>query len=147
MISTLTAKPDALWCDRATARDAALRKRVPDLPDHQVAPWTPEPLLVIDRGAPWIVMPYDKDPLRTPDGGYPFPRDVKHRLEGLAASGAEFDRMWVDMMITHHEGAVAMGKTEVADGANEQATQLAQTVVDAQTTEIAELKSLATELA
>lgn len=106
MISTLTAKPDALWCERAAARDAALRKRVPGLPDYQVAPWTPEPLLVMDGGAPWIVMPYDKDPLRTPDGGYPFPRDVKQRLAGLAASGAEFDTL----AIAHEldpKGAVA----------------------------------------
>lgn len=106
MIATLTAKPDAPWSDRATMRDAALRKRVPDLPDYQVARWTPEPLLVMDAGAPWIVMPYDKDPLRTADGGYPFPRNVKQQLEGLAAGGAEFDTL----AIAHEldpQGAVA----------------------------------------
>lgn len=106
MISTLTAKPDALWSERAASRDAALRKRVPDLPDYQMAPWTPEPLLVMDAGAPWIVMPYDKDPLRTADGGYPFPREVKQHLERLAASGADFDTL----AIAHEldpKGAVA----------------------------------------
>ncbi|GLY29400.1 DUF305 domain-containing protein [Kineosporia sp. NBRC 101731] len=63
------------------------------------------------------------------------------------AGAAEYDRMWVDLMIQHHEGAIAMGKTEVADGTHEQATQLARTVIEAQTTELAQLKSLAAELA
>ena len=63
-----------------------------------------------------------------------------------AAEGAEFDRMWVDMMIDHHEGAVTMSRTEVAEGANSQAKELAEAIIDAQTAEIAELKSLRTEL-
>ncbi|GLY33386.1 DUF305 domain-containing protein [Kineosporia sp. NBRC 101731] len=82
------------------------------------------------------------------DAGHADSMMTSEQMDDLeAASGADFDRMWVDMMIKHHEGAVAMGKTEVADGTDAQATQLAQTVIDAQTTEIAELKSLATELA
>jgi uncharacterized protein (DUF305 family) len=64
-----------------------------------------------------------------------------------AAAGAKFDRMWVDMMIAHHEGAVRMSKDEIRDGGNPKAQQLAQVIADAQTKEIAELKSLLTELA
>ncbi len=64
-----------------------------------------------------------------------------------AASGAKFDRMWVDMMIDHHEGAVKMSQNEVRSGGNEKAKQLAQTIADAQTKEIAELRSLRTDLA
>jgi uncharacterized protein (DUF305 family) len=63
-----------------------------------------------------------------------------------AATGAEFDRMWVDMMITHHEGAVAMSKTEVSGGANPRTKRLAQAIADAQTKEIGELQSLRAEL-
>src|SRR5688572_19881101 len=32
------------------------------------------------------------------------------------AKGAAFDKMWLEMMIKHHEGAVAMAKTELEKG-------------------------------
>jgi uncharacterized protein (DUF305 family) len=66
-------------------------------------------------------------------------------LEG--AKGRKFDRMWIDMMIAHHEGAVKMSQDEVKNGGDEKAKQLAQTIADAQTKEIAELRSLRTDLA
>ena len=34
------------------------------------------------------------------------------------ATGAMFDRMWTQMMIKHHQGAVTMAKTEQAVGKN-----------------------------
>lgn len=58
-----------------------------------------------------------------------------------AATGPAFDRMWLKMMITHHEGAVAMAKDELDQGANPEAKQLAQAVIDSQSTEIAEMRS------
>ncbi|MBF6289735.1 DUF305 domain-containing protein [Nocardia farcinica] len=61
-------------------------------------------------------------------------------LEGM--SGPEFDRMWLEMMIGHHEGAVEMAQTEIATGANDQAKQLAQAVVSAQQTEIDQMKAM-----
>lgn len=42
-----------------------------------------------------------------------------------AARGPEFDRMWLTMMIAHHEGAVRMAGTELAEGANPDAEALA----------------------
>jgi uncharacterized protein (DUF305 family) len=63
-----------------------------------------------------------------------------------SASGAEFDRMWVDMMLAHHQGAVRMAEEELREGGNDKAKQLAQAIVDAQTKEIAELQTLRTEL-
>ena len=48
------------------------------------------------------------------------------------ASGAEFDRMFLEMMIRHHQGAIDMAKTEVAKGANPEAKALAQRIIDAQ---------------
>jgi uncharacterized protein (DUF305 family) len=59
-----------------------------------------------------------------------------------AATGATFDRSWVDLMIAHHRGAVRMSKGEIRGGQNPKAQQLAQTIADAQTAEIAELRSL-----
>jgi uncharacterized protein (DUF305 family) len=64
-----------------------------------------------------------------------------------AATGAEFDVMWVDMMIAHHEGAVRMSETELRAGSNEQAQQLARGIVETQTKEITELQRLRAELA
>ncbi|WP_285641878.1 DUF305 domain-containing protein [Lentzea sp. NBRC 102530] len=58
------------------------------------------------------------------------------------ASGAEFDRMWLEMMIEHHEGAVEMARKELADGKDENAKKLAQAVIDGQEKEISEMKEL-----
>jgi uncharacterized protein (DUF305 family) len=58
------------------------------------------------------------------------------------ATGTEFDRMWAEMMIRHHEGAVEMAQTEMADGKNPEARELAQAVIDGQTAEIADLKAI-----
>ena len=50
--------------------------------------------------------------------------------------GAEFDEMFLTMMISHHEGAIAMAKTEVASGKNAQAKELAQKVISDQTADL-----------
>lgn len=59
-----------------------------------------------------------------------------------AAKGPAFDQMWVQMMIAHHEGAVEMARTQLVKGANPEAKQLAQAIIDGQSAEIAEMKSL-----
>ncbi|MDQ0382006.1 DUF305 domain-containing protein [Amycolatopsis thermophila] len=62
------------------------------------------------------------------------------------ASGAEFDKMWLQMMVEHHQGAVEMARTELANGANADAKALAQAIIDAQTAEITEMQQLLTTL-
>lgn len=59
-----------------------------------------------------------------------------------AASGAAFDRSWVRLMITHHSGAVTMSKKELATGSSDQARALARKIIDAQTAEIARLRTV-----
>lgn len=59
-----------------------------------------------------------------------------------AAKGAQFDKLFLDMMIEHHEGAVEMAKTEQADGKYATAKQLAATIEKAQTAEIATMRQL-----
>jgi uncharacterized protein (DUF305 family) len=49
-------------------------------------------------------------------------------------------------MIAHHEGAVEMAETEIADGQNGDAIALAESIRDSQTAEIAEMEQLLTEL-
>lgn len=58
------------------------------------------------------------------------------------AKGAPFDKMWLEMMIKHHEGAVAMARTELAKGGNADAKKLAQEIIDAQQKEITEMQEL-----
>ena len=58
------------------------------------------------------------------------------------ASGAAFDTMWVEMMIKHHQGAVQMGKDEIAKGNNADAKALAEQIVDAQEAEIKEMQAM-----
>jgi uncharacterized protein (DUF305 family) len=58
------------------------------------------------------------------------------------ASGREFDRMWLQMMIQHHTGAVQMAETELREGQNAQAKALAQKIIDEQRAQIAQMQKL-----
>lgn len=59
-----------------------------------------------------------------------------------SASGAAFDRMWLDMMIRHHQGAIEMAKTEQADGQFPAAVALAGTIIADQQAEISEMQGI-----
>jgi uncharacterized protein (DUF305 family) len=48
----------------------------------------------------------------------------------------DFDRLFLDMMTAHHEGAIDMANTELRDGALPEVKQLAQQIIDTQQTEI-----------
>lgn len=61
------------------------------------------------------------------------------------ASGAEFDRMFLTMMIEHHEGAITMAKKEQSKGKNPDAIALATQIQSAQTDEIKLMKGLLSE--
>mgnify|MGYP001584118002 CR=1 FL=1 len=62
------------------------------------------------------------------------------KLESL--KGAEFDTLWLKSMIGHHEGAIEMAKTELANGQNVDGKQLAQTIIDAQQAEIDQMNKM-----
>lgn len=59
-----------------------------------------------------------------------------------AVSGDDFDRMWIQMMIEHHEGAVTMAEQVQQASADPQVTGLAGDIVDAQQQEIATMQEL-----
>lgn len=61
-------------------------------------------------------------------------------LEGM--SGPGFDKMFLQMMIKHHQGAIEMSQTELANVRNADAKALAQRIEDAQTTEVATIRRL-----
>jgi uncharacterized protein (DUF305 family) len=65
------------------------------------------------------------------------------QMDALAvATGAEFDRMWLEMMIEHHEGAISQSETVQADGSNPDVLALAAAIISAQKAEIAEMQAL-----
>jgi uncharacterized protein (DUF305 family) len=57
------------------------------------------------------------------------------------AAGPAFDRAWMEMMIEHHQGAVAMAKTVQSDGKNPEVQDLAERIIAAQESEIAEMQA------
>jgi uncharacterized protein (DUF305 family) len=63
-----------------------------------------------------------------------------------AASGSAFDKMFLTMMIKHHQGAVEMAKTEQAHGSDPAAKKLAGDIATSQTAEITEMQTLLTKL-
>ena len=67
-------------------------------------------------------------------------------MEDMPAAGGGFDRMWLESMIEHHDGAVVMAQTEIEDGQNEEAIALARVIVDTQTQEIEEMQQLLGDL-
>ncbi|SDD43911.1 DUF305 domain-containing protein [Nocardioides lianchengensis] len=58
------------------------------------------------------------------------------------ASDADFQDMWLAMMVEHHQGAVDMAQTEQDDGANTDATTLATTIIETQQVEIDTMEGL-----
>ncbi len=59
-----------------------------------------------------------------------------------AATGDVFDRMWLQMMIEHHVGAVAMADQVLAAPDDSRVEKLARAVIAGQRAEIAEMKGL-----
>jgi len=60
----------------------------------------------------------------------------------MAASGPAFDRLFLTMMIRHHEGAVQMAKTERLHGEYGPARAMAQFIIASQTAQIAQMRTL-----
>ncbi|MFC9516619.1 DUF305 domain-containing protein [Nocardiaceae bacterium NPDC056970] len=59
-----------------------------------------------------------------------------------SAKGEEFDKMWLELMIAHHQGAVASSEQILQTGESEQVRQLAQQIVAGQQAEIAQMEAL-----
>ena len=61
-------------------------------------------------------------------------------LESL--NGAEFDTLWLQSMIGHHQGAIEMAKAEIANGENVDALGMAKAIVDTQQAEINQMNQM-----
>lgn len=79
-----------------------------------------------------------------PTTGMPMPgmMSAEQMASLRAASGPDFDRQWLTMMIEHHAGAIAMAETELADGRNPDAQALARAIITAQQAEIDQMRTM-----
>jgi uncharacterized protein (DUF305 family) len=58
------------------------------------------------------------------------------------ARGEEFQTLWLELMVEHHEGAIEMARTEQANGENAKAVALAEKIVKTQQREIDTMEQL-----
>ncbi|MFJ9641747.1 DUF305 domain-containing protein [Streptomyces sp. NPDC101206] len=58
------------------------------------------------------------------------------------ASGNAFDTAFMDLMVKHHEGAVAMARTEQTTGSFPAARTMAEAIISSQSAEIAQMNKL-----
>jgi uncharacterized protein (DUF305 family) len=59
-----------------------------------------------------------------------------------AATGPAFDRLFLEFMIAHHEGAIVMTEDPLANGTDPELQTLLREIVEAQTAEIAEMQAM-----
>ncbi|GAA4788069.1 DUF305 domain-containing protein [Actinomycetospora chlora] len=80
-----------------------------------------------------------------------------HTMSGMAAPetvarlrelrGPDFERLWLDTMITHHEGALAMARDYLATGRDDTLRRYAEVLLAAQSGEITTMRRLGTSIA
>jgi uncharacterized protein (DUF305 family) len=58
-----------------------------------------------------------------------------------AASGTEFDRLYLEGMIAHHEGAISMARM-IVDSSNPEAAKLGSGIVTSQKAEVSEMRKI-----
>ena len=72
-------------------------------------------------------------------GGMMIPEDME-KLSTL--TGAAFNSLWLEMMVAHYEGAIEMANIAKDGGKSADVRKLLDSIVAAQTAEIAEMKAL-----
>lgn len=80
------------------------------------------------------------------DMDHPMPMDEmgmmseEEMAELEAAEGEEFDRLFLEHMIVHHEGAIDMSEQVLAEGEDEEVAALAEEVIEVQEAEIEQMR-------
>ncbi len=57
-------------------------------------------------------------------------------------NGADFDKLWLQSMISHHQGAIEMAKTEANNGNNPDAIAMAKKMASAQQAEVDQMTKM-----
>jgi len=81
-----------------------------------------------------------------PDSDMPGMMSDEQLDELDAAQGQEFEAMWLELMIAHHEGAIQMAQEEQEDGAFTEAVALAESIETSQQDEIDHMRKLLADL-
>lgn len=121
------------------AGDRAESQEVKDLAADIEAAQDPE----IEQMTGWLEewdQPMEMDGMDSMEMGGMMSEDQMSELED--ATGAEFDAMFLEMMIEHHEGTIAMAQDQVDDGKNAEAIALAEAIIEAQQGEIETMQGL-----
>ena len=74
------------------------------------------------------------------DAGMPGMMTQEQMEELQSAKGADFNRLWLIMMIEHHEGALDMVQSVLQSTANDEVRSLAQAMATAQRAEIKQMQ-------
>jgi uncharacterized protein (DUF305 family) len=85
---------------------------------------------------------HDMGDMSSMDSGMPGMMSAEDMAHLRNASDAEFQDMWLQMMIEHHEGAIEMARVEAADGTYPGAISLARSITTSQAAEIEQIKQL-----
>lgn len=75
-------------------------------------------------------------------GAMPGMMSDEQMKELTAATGAAFDKRFLQLMIEHHQGALTMAQTETAQGKNPDALALATSITTSQTAQITQMKAM-----
>jgi uncharacterized protein (DUF305 family) len=89
--------------------------------------------------APETPMTYDTTQNKT----VPMPSAHRQSLmmhQSLGAAGAEFESRFIDAMIPHHQGAIAMAKEALEKSQRPEIKQLAQAIIQSQQAEIEQMQ-------
>lgn len=68
--------------------------------------------------------------------------DAKEMAALRDATGTARDRLYIEGMIAHHEGAVKMAQDVLEDGSNPEVKKLAEAIIAAQNDEIAQMRTM-----
>jgi hypothetical protein len=88
-MKTMTVSPAAV------ARARAIARKAPFLPPPIAADWQEQPRLYLNQGEPWLLLPAERDPLRTVKGEVAIPRAALADLQRIVDADVDFDRLAV----------------------------------------------------
>ena len=89
----------------------------------------------------WDIDPAGSDGMDGMDGANGMMSDDEMDMMS-EAMGADLDRMFLETMIRHHQGAIRMAEVELEEGSNADVLALAQGIIDGQQAEIDQMHSM-----
>jgi uncharacterized protein (DUF305 family) len=89
-----------------------------------------------------LLLQWDADPTTMGGHGMQGMVDDATMAKLKSLKGPEFDTLWLQAMIGHHQGAIDMAKTEIAKGQSADMIAMAKTMVTAQQAEINQMKQM-----